>query len=165
MTDFNELLQEEFNWSLVHTVYSSVDNMSDEEVRQSILEDLLFVTIHEKENNVKVDFKRQQLLRYLRGPRYFRVLKQLQNMEIAGLIEETETSIRIRDDQEILNAAQEYSGVFYKKFYTKEIPADVLFLNEEVVQESIEKHGSFDNMVKSMAMELEASCETVKTLN
>lgn len=65
MTDFNELLQEEFNWSLVHTVYSSVDNMSD----------------------------------------------------------------------------------------------------EEVVQESIEKHGSFDNMVKSMAMELEASCEAVKTLN
>lgn len=165
MIDFNELLQEEFNWSLVHECYSSVDNMSDEEVRQSILEDLLFVTIHEKENNVKVDFNRQQLLRYLRGPRYFRVLKQLQNMEIAGLIEETETSIRIRDNQEILNAAQEYSGVFYKKFYTKQIPADVLFLNEEVVQESIEKHGSFDNMVESMAMEVEASCESVKTLN
>lgn len=163
---FEEMMIDQYGWSLVDNEVFSINNMSDREIRESIIEDLLVVTVYEIREKTEVKYTQWSLVRWLPFYRRNSILRMLDHCEIANLIERSEGKIRIRNDRNILRAAMEYCGVYYSEWFDKEeLPKDLIGLNNQVVKELIEKNGSFDNVVKSFTMDLKANCSTKKTLN
>ena len=166
LISFDEMMQDQYGWSLVDNEVFSINNMSDREIRESIIEDLLVVTVYEIREKTEVRYTQWSLVRWLPFYKRSSILKMVDHCEIANLIERSEGKIRIRNDRNILRAAMEYCGVYYEEWFDKEeLPKDLIGLNSQVVEELIEANGSFDNMVKSLAMGLEANCSTQNTLN
>lgn len=163
---FDEMMTDQYGWSLVDNEVFSINNMSDREIRESIIEDLLVVTVYEIREKTEVKYNQWSLVRWLPFYRRNSILRMLDHCEIANFIERSEGKIRIRNDCNILRAAMEYCGVYYEEWFDKEdLPKDLIGLNSQAAEELIGAHGSFDNTVKSLAMDLEANCSTEKTLN
>lgn len=163
---FEEMMIDQYGWSLVDNEVFSINNMSDREIRESIIEDLLVVTVYEIREKTEVKYTQWSLVRWLPFYRRNSILRMLDHCEIVNLIERSEGKIRIRNDRNILRAAMEYCSVYYEEWFKKEeLPKDLIGLNSEAVKELIENNGSFGNMVKNLAMDLEANCSTKKTLN
>ena len=109
---------------VVHNECFSVDNMDDREVMESIVNDILMVTMWEKQTGEKTQFRFQELLMHLNGDQWDRVLGLMDNNEISGLISITEgvegPELRIKDNHEILQASMDYCGIWYTGFIVPE---------------------------------------------
>lgn len=178
MSDFNpefkdpqKFLNCVYAFQLVHNSVFSVDNMSDEELRQSIIEDLLAITMWEKQFGEKLHFGFTRLFNFVLRSQRKRITEQMKHPEIEGLIHiftpegHDHQQLRIIDKQPILQAAMDYCGCWYSGF---NIPSDALRINHE----RIEELGGFDAVVDLVAtevmpqiMEQEANAPFTTTVN
>lgn len=151
----DETLNDIYMYSLVHTSVFSVDNMSDKELRESIIEDLLFITMLEKEEKIVLEFDQQKMFRWLKAVQHSRVYNQMLDPEISGLIERKDGQIRIKDQQEILQAAMDYCGHWWEGFKIPNEPG-IFTMNHKVVEEQIEAAGGFDQFIDGLVNQLVA---------
>lgn len=165
-----ETLNDVLMFSLVHNNIFSVDNMTDKEVRESLIDDLLLITMMEKEEKVTIDFNQHKLFRWLKPLQHGRVYEQMAHPEISGLIERKNGQIRIKDQKEILQAAMDYCGHWWEGYDIPNEPG-IFTMNREVVDEQIEAAGGFDNFIDGLAktlhaelMDTEATVPVSKTL-
>ena len=124
MTDFHDeyvdaktFLDCQEAFQVTHSFVFSINNMSDKELRESIVNDILCVTMWEKQFNKTIHFGFTKLMRFI--PRYMhkRVLQQMKHQEICNLIVDTKSNgkseLRIRDERAILQAAMYYAGFWF----------------------------------------------------
>jgi len=154
LNTFPELLACEFAWQIVQGEVFSVKNMDDQELRESIVDDLLSVTFWEIQHSESVSFDTDALMRFITGSMRARVLDQLTHPEIAGLIEFTDRGIRIKTDRAILQAAQDYAGVWYGDFKPTDPTTKIITVNTDVLASAIRACGSTDALATSLAMDL-----------
>lgn len=165
LMSFEEMLADQYGWSLVDNDVFSINNMSDREIRESIIEDLLTVTVYEVRQKTEVKYSQWTLVRWLPFFKRQSIVKMLDHCEIQNLIERSEGKIRIRTDREVMRAAMEYCGVYYEEWFDKEeFPKDLIGLNNEIVDQLIVRHGSFNNVIDSLIMELKSTCQVPKNI-
>ncbi len=163
---FEDMMKDQYGWALVDNDVFSINNMTDREIRESIIEDLLMVTVYEIREKTEVKYTQWSLTRWLPFFRRLPIIRMMDHCEIVNLIERSEGKVRIRNEREIMRTAMEYCGIYYEEWFDKEeIPKDVIGLNKNAIDELITKHGSFDNVIKSLAMELQANSKSNKTIN
>ena len=117
--DFNVLLNTDVAWEVVDNEVFSVASMNGREIRESLVQDVLMVTMWEKHFNKKAHFTPQMLYHNIATTRLkSRVCTQMANAEVHKLmtISSEGDSIRIKDDPVILQAAMDYCGVYYTGF-------------------------------------------------
>ena len=150
-----ETLNDVYMFSVVHNNVFSILNMTEEEIRQSIVEDLLLVTMIEIGENTKLHFGFTKFLRWL--PRYLhkKVIKQLRHDEINGLIEIKGREIRIRNNRTILQAAMDYCGHWYEGFDIPNEPG-IITVNREKLEEAVEEAGGVDQLAEKLAKKINA---------
>ena len=159
--DFNRYLSEDLAWQVVNGEFFNIDNMTDLELRQSIVDDVLSITMWEKQTEQQVVFDVNTLCRLLTHEQRVRVKEAIQHPDIAKFFS-ADKEIRILETQEILQSAMAYCGVWFTGY---DCPNDIISLNREALEEAIETNGGIDNLVMGMAMDLNATHESSKTLN
>lgn len=163
MSDFHKSLRNpefflgmEDIWEVVHNDIYSIEKMSEEELRQAIVQDVLGVTMWEKHFGQKLHFGRTQLLRFVEQKHFWLILNAMQHEEIVHLLDVRNTAeeheVRIRDDRTILQAAMDYCGIWYTGF---EMPPDAIVRADDADERVIEEYGSLENLAMSMAMDLQ----------
>lgn len=93
-------------FQITHNCVFSIQNMSDRELREAIINDLLCVTMWEKECGKTLHFGFTKLYRFIPKSMHKRVRRQMKHDEICGLIDikrtDNSSEIRIRDDRAIM---------------------------------------------------------------
>lgn len=154
--DSQAFLNCEETFQLTHGDFFSINNMSDKELREAILNDLILITMWEKQHNQKLHFGFTKMFRFLPRDLHDRVRKQMKHDEICELIQITHlkhgTEIRIKDNHQILQAAMDYSGVWFDGF---EMPDDIPIIC--VDHQKIEKMGGHEVVVETLTTKIMAS--------
>lgn len=155
----SEVMNDSHCWQVVHGEFFSVDAMTDMELQEAIINDILQVTMLEKETGKKCNFTEKTLVRFLFSEQKERVAKML--VEVMGLINLIETTpdnfpnfsvemskrvierhsylqLRIKDNRVILQEAMNFAGCWYDGFNPPE-GVQVLSLNMEKVNKEVEK--------------------------
>ena len=129
----------------------SIQNMSDRELREAIIQDILSPTMWEIEKNETVDFDMVEFLRFVpnTGDRQ-RVMHMMWHEEISGLIEGKDGQPRIKKDRASMQAAMDYCGVWGRGF---DMPEGVLVTDHEVTDDTILTYGSIENFVAALALD------------
>ena len=134
----------------------SITNMTDRELREAIIHDILSITMWEKENNRKLHFGFTRLNRFLPRHLHKRVSLQMKHDEICNLIQiqrnDSGSEIRIKDNHAILQAAMDYAGTWYTGF---NIPDGVCVFS--VNHELVEKLGGIDAIATLVVNDIKAS--------
>lgn len=153
-------------WSVSHSDVFSINNMTDRELRESVVEDVLAVTMWVKTFAQPLDFKIETLMRFLKSDdQRERVFTALNDAEVKGLFEMNENQqLRIRDNREILQAAMDYCGNWYGGF-TIPPNIDVIMSNSEMLDEAVQQYGSVDGVIDALSMEFKATQHCKKTIN
>lgn len=160
--DFNVMLAEEAAWQVVNNDVFNIDNMSDKELRQAIVEDVLCVTIWEKQTGKKADFTFDTLTRYLTEKQKSKVKASLFHDEIFPFFNHFPDNLRVSDNKRTLQAAMDYCGVWFNGY---DMPNGIIRMDRESVHEAVEKHGGLDNLIDSMVMSLVSTHDAPTTLN
>lgn len=161
--DFSKMLTEPLAWQVAHGEVFSVDNMSDDELRQSIVDDVLAVTIWEKQMDQKVDFTVDTLCRFLSVEQKTRVQEVMKHPFIWGLFNpDLKDNIRILDDKAVLQAAMNYCGVWFTGYDT---PDGIIRIDRHALQEAMDNNGGIDNLVNGLVMDLTATHSGTTTVN
>lgn len=150
-----ETMNDVLMFSVVHNNIFSINNMSDEELRQSIVDDILMVTMMEKEEKTSINFGQHELFRWIKPLQHARVYNQMAHPEISGLIEHKNGQIRIKDVREVLQAAMDYCGHWWDGFTIPNEPG-IITMNHEKVDEMIQDAGGFDQFIDNLAHTLQA---------
>lgn len=150
-----ETMDDELMFSVVHNNIFSINNMSDAELRQSIVDDILMVTMMEKEEKTTINFGQHELFRWIKPTQHGWVYSQMGHPEISGLIERKNGQIRIKDVKEVLQAAMDYCGHWWEGFNIPNEPG-IITMNHEKVDEMIADAGSFDQFINNLAHTLQA---------
>lgn len=150
-------------WEVVDNYVFSIRNVSEEELRRFIVQDVLAVTMWEKHFGRPIHFGMSKLMRFLNRDLYKRVWAAVRHEEIASLLKITRTDtgseIRICDDRAILQAAMDYAGVWYSGYVMPE--TGVFRINRDALNLAAEAHGGFDNLASSIAMDVRAALAEV----
>ena len=132
----------------------SIDNMTDEELRESIIEDLLAVTMWEKQSNQKIHFGFQRFMRFLPIrpiSKRERVFAQMHHADIVHLIDhkddENDGELRIKDNHAILQAAMDYAGVWYSDFV---MPDGAVCIDRQAIEDA----GGIETIATSLYMDV-----------
>lgn len=111
---FTKMFWDARAWDLRDDEYYSVSVMDDRQIGESIITDLLAVTIYEKERSITVQFTRQDLVRFIKTEAVKRrVSSVLEQAQIQDLIIVTDDQIRIHPDK--MEEAQDYAGVYFEE--------------------------------------------------
>lgn len=167
-----EIMNDELMFEVVHNDVFSINNMNDKEVCESIIHDILMVTMLEKEDNVKIDFGQHHLFRWIKPHQHQRVFREMLNPEIQGLIESKNGQLRIKNIKEVLQAAMDYCGHWWNGFTPPAGEEGILCLNHEAFEETVEEAGGFDEFIQTVydkiapdLMDIEATVPGNRTLN
>ena len=139
-TNFSSMLADEDAWQITDGEFFSVKNMTDEELGEAIINDILIATFFEKEGNT-VNFTPEILIRFLCGSIRAKVLKKLQSKELAGYLDTTNGQLRIKNDRNILQAAQDYAGVVFDGFEFTDQTQPYIKIDHDTVRKEIDKAG------------------------
>jgi len=88
-----------------------VSRMSNEEIRQAIIENILVVSMWEKIFEEKASYTLDELVCYVFPFNHTRVQAQFHSSDVQNLLEKGSKELRIKPS--MLEAAMEYCGVFY----------------------------------------------------
>ncbi len=162
-------LSEQYARDLLHIVdgedvIMSVIFMPDEHLRPAIVSDILSATIWEIQTDVKLCFNQAELLRFVPQEQHERIVAQMQNDEIVGLIEINDGEIRIKNDHQVLQAAMDYIGNWYTGF-TMPTEEGIITINRDAFKSAIEGHGTVEAMAASMAQEIVMDRQATAPLN
>lgn len=131
--------------------------MSDKEVRESIVEDLLCFTMWEIQTGQKLDVSFDELVRFTTDDQKERIKREIDHEDIRYFVICDGNQLRIKNDKTVLQAAMDYCGCWYSGF---EMPSEgVGSIDREALNDLIEQHGSLENLAGSMMMEM--SCTTM----
>lgn len=130
-------------------------NMSDEELRMAIIGDLVSYTMWEKEFNIQLPITFEELTRFVLPEDVERIRQQLEHEEIKHLFVFDNNVYRMKDDRAVLQAAMDFTGIWYETYVPPEGSEGIVVTNREVLTEAVEKYGSVDNLAKALAMDLE----------
>jgi len=161
--DFNVLLNTDVAWEVVDNEVFSVANMSGREIRESIIQDALMVTMWEKHFNKKANYELKELYRNIKNLRLkSRVCIQLTNPEIVQMLDLSNgNSVRIKNDPAILQAAMDYCGVYYTGF---EMSKECIVVNQENLQHAVDAAGGIGELARSVLMDLNATTKNPGTM-
>ena len=161
--DFNVLLNTDVAWEVVDNEIYSVANMSGREIRESIIQDALMVTMWEKHFNKKAHYELKELYRNIKNLRLkSRVCIQLTNPEIIQMLDLSNgNSVRIKNDPAILQAAMDYCGVYYTGF---EMSKECIVVNQENLQHAVDAAGGIGELAQSVLMDLNANTKNPGTM-
>lgn len=160
----NLVLGDDILRQVVHNNCFSVDNMDDRELREAIVHDLLFVTMWEIQTGESLHFGFTSFFRFILRSQRKRINEQMKHEEISGLITHCD-QLRIKNQPEILQAAMNYTGVWYSGF---KMPTGASIVNREALDKAIEAHGGVEQIVVSLMMDISTTVaiqETKKFLN
>ena len=121
-TDPVKFLNEKYARQITHSEVFSIVNMSEAEVKESLIDDILSVTMFEKQTNQKVRFDFKELTRFIPKQIHHIVEHALQDIEIQKLITHIDGEYRINPDTASLKAAMDFCGCYYSGF---EVPEGV----------------------------------------
>ena len=110
--DFLQMLANPTHWELADSTFTSVSAMPKDHLRQAIVECILLVTIWEKVFEKKASYTQLELNTHVRLLNRPHVTAQLYSDEVQHFLVKGTQELRIMD--ELLKAACEYCGVFYK---------------------------------------------------
>lgn len=177
--DINAFFNNEYAWQLVDGDVFSVRYMTEQEVLESIVDDILNVTMLEKTTGKKCFFGFSKLTRFLDSEWRNKIKVLLNHDSISGLIcctpatiehfsasinelllenilkKGSHKQIRIKDDRAILQAAMDFCGCWYEGFPPPE-GVKLLQFNTEKINSEIHKFGSIENLSQSLAMDITA---------
>ena len=123
----------------------TISAMSDEEVRQSVIQDILAATMIQKEQGVSLEYDFANMIRFVNAGNHERVVTALNDEEVQSFIIQENGQYRIADDPTVLQAAMDFCGVYYEGF---DWPDGVITVNREGFQEKV--IGLLDHMVGEM---------------
>lgn len=153
-------LDEIFAWQLVAgRSISSVDNMSDRELRESIIDDLLGATMWEIQTEMKLEFTMERIRHNVgyNKERYNRIVREMAHPEIAGLIQMVDDKYpRIDPRSRVLYEAMEYCGTYYNGMKPSDPNAVLIVVNRE---------NFTHEKVTSLAMDVMSTHQGPGTLN
>lgn len=131
-----------------------IRNMTEQEVREAIVDDILAVTMWEIQNPGKpISYDLKEMLRFVHQDYRKNVEGQLNHPEIDGLFTIIDGQYRIIKEPAVLKAAMNYCGAWYNG-YTPPEDVEVIGVNREKFEEVVKAHGSVENLAKSMAAQL-----------
>lgn len=145
---FKEYLDDYYQWSVTHNEFYSVDNMSDKDLEESIIQDILGVTMFCKEFKMSGKFTVGVLTRLLYNKQARRVVDLLKRKRVKKFLVHTEDGYRIKDDKKTLQAAMDMCGVWYDGF---EMPEDVI---RRVLSEGVPTDEELEEMAATIGKEL-----------
>jgi len=108
---FKKLLSDRDAWELRDSAEMQVSRMSNEEIRQAIIENILVVSMWEKIFEEKASYTLDELVCYVFPFNHTRVQAQFHSSDVQNLLEKGSKELRIKPS--MLEAAMEYCGVFY----------------------------------------------------
>jgi len=136
----------------------SIDAMTDDDLKEAIVEDVLGITMWEIQTGNKLVFNFEEMTRFLLwNEQHERVAAILKTEQVQRFVEQIEGEYRIRNSQEVRQAAMDYCGVWYCDY---KMGDDVIVTNSDTrdnIAAAIEKAGSIENLAISLSMDLEAS--------
>jgi hypothetical protein len=128
----------------------SPKHMTDEELAQSFIDDVLGVTIWEIQTGNTLSFDKAELLRYVSEDQHDRIWQMINHDNVVGLIEFNGAQIRIRNNKNILQAAMDYCGAYYNGFMLE----DGVIMISANVKDSIQTEEELNAFATALAMEL-----------
>ena len=108
---FKKLLSEREAWELRDDANARVSHMSNEEIRQAIVENILVVSMWEKVFEEKASYTLAELVRYVMPINHMRIHTQFYSNDVQNLLEKGTKELRIKPS--MLEAAMTYCGAFY----------------------------------------------------
>lgn len=154
-------------FSLVHNNVFSVTNMSPREIRESIVEDTLMITMLERRHQTKIHFGMTRLLKWIPREFHYLVMDQLNHDEIFGLLDfsSDKREIRIVDNVGILQAAMDYiGGPWYVGFKYPDgsiVDDEAPDMSEEEILKIVEK---LSPEIKAIEMDIAATAPIPETV-
>lgn len=153
-----------FARTIAHTNYYSIDYMSDQELREAIVEELLNVTMMERKHNFQLDFGYNQLFKFVMRHHYKRIKAAMQHDEISELMDNKEINgkiqLRIKNNPVILQAVMEYCGVFYDGFT---IPEGTVVYGLTQETKDLLSTNTVDEVVSYIAKQIEPNLVDTKS--
>lgn len=139
-------------------------NMTDKEIRESILVDLMNFHFWELEHQTKLHIDFGELTRHAKKAEYLRILEQLSHPDIASCFKQDKDTgaISIIPTRENLQWCMDYSGVWFEGY---QMPDDVIRINTDVFDNKVREHGGVENLISAMAMELMSNSPYSGTVN
>lgn len=159
--NFNLFLIEDLAWQVVNGDIFSIDNMSDEELRQSIVEDVTSVTMWEKQAKQEAVFTVDTLCRFLTPEQRQRVEEAMKHETIASFFDFSK-GIRIHDNKETLQAAMDYCLVW---FHGYDRPKGTISIDRNALGDAFDDAGGMENYATMLSMEINATHHGNNTVN
>lgn len=157
--DKDVLLNDEYIRQVVHNEAFSIVNMDDDELKESIIEDILTFTMWELQTSDKLSFTFSDLVCFLPEDLHGIVKDALESDEVSRYLDmDTGDEIRIIKNRSILQEAMNYCGVWYSGFT---VPDDVEIIS--VVKGSEKPNPEL--LAISLSMDQEANAPWSSTLN
>lgn len=94
-------------------VYMGVTFMTGEEIRQSILGDILTATMFELQGGKFYSFNMKDLLTFIPVEHHDLVMNEYVHPDVQALITTINGQLRIKNDRDILTHVMDYSGILY----------------------------------------------------
>jgi hypothetical protein len=154
-SDPEVFLNDEYLFYVVHNSVCSIMNMTDRELRESIVSDILMITMWEKEHNKKVHYGFTKFLHWLQRDMHQQVLSEMKHDEISGLIDIQADEIRIKDRKEILQVAMDYCGMWYEGFIIP-VGLNVITTSKETISSVVENAGGGVKLTEKIVSELQS---------
>lgn len=160
---FDDMLRNDYAWELVDNNVFTVKNMNEKELKESIIQDLLSVTMWEIKTKEDVHFSLSTLCRKV--PReYVNKIKQLiKAADICDMIHIRDKRIRIYNSQKNLQAAMNYCGVWFEGYAP---PKGTKVIDTGKVRDAVNELGSVDALATSLSMDIKATItQSTKTIH
>lgn len=153
--DKDVLLNDEYIRQVVHNEAFSIVNMDDDELKESIIEDILVFTMWELQTSDKLSFTFNDLVKFLPVELHDRVREALGTPDVSIYIDhKLGDEIRIIKDLDVLQQAMDFCGVWYSGFVIPE-GIKVVMTSKDAVKPSPEE----------LSMDMLANAPWSKTLN
>ena len=163
-------------WTLADTFVDgelmwSTKNMNEQELIESIIDDVLDVTMWEIQTGKKLDVTVEKLLRFTNEDMKSKIRELIENNPYVGsFVGVFGTQVRIHGQN--ITAAMEACGAYYDYHGMMDDIKEQLANAEETVENkltqaaALEQYGSLENMAKALSMELEQNVpDAPKTLH
>lgn len=133
---------------------TSVTDYTDEEVRHSIVQDVLAVTFWEKQVGGKLNFDWSELVRFIGAASLVRVEEAYKHPDVQVHLQVTDGQIRLKEGRVLEQAAMDYCGVWYDGF---DMPDDVFRVNRDALSDAVGRHSSIEKLADALMMDMQST--------
>lgn len=145
------MLDEQDAWQVVDGEVFSITNMTDDELSEAIIDDVLCVTMFEMQTGQKLHFDCSTLQRFLKTDELRQRVNSvlMNNPQMMYFIDGH--TFRIRNSVHVLQEAMDFCGTFYTGY---EMPEGVISVNRQELDSMMSLFDQLENIATSLSMEL-----------